>query len=360
LVSLRPGWEARALLAVLAESTGLPATGWLRIGPDRFAPMGRALGRGSPRDSAAVGAAARGAALLVVQGLDDSSDAWSRSLASHAPSVIHWPADAVGASVAGVEALAPQGGEWYAVPDLGPSPVAAELAGASLRGLPPLSWSLPIQGAPPGAVPLEVRPGGTGAPRPALVLEAAPGRRRAVVLASGFWRWAARDGAPRDAYRRLWSGTAGWLLADDPAGAVTEVRPELWVSPAGRPLRWRIPAGGPDSVRLELRGDGGAPALDSVVHAAPGAVTPPLPAGSYTYRAVWEGEPLGEGRFDVEARSEEMLPRAAVPDLPAFSPAGRQGDAGAGAPLRRTPWPYLLVLLLLSAEWVGRRRAGLR
>ncbi len=49
VVSLRPDWEPRYLLEVLAEATGLRATGYLRVGADRFAPMGRAIQRGSTR-----------------------------------------------------------------------------------------------------------------------------------------------------------------------------------------------------------------------------------------------------------------------------------------------------------------------
>ncbi|MHB1194487.1 MAG: hypothetical protein ACYC6F_15800 [Longimicrobiales bacterium] len=368
LVSFRPDWEARVLLSLLGEATGLPATGYLRVGPDRFAPMGRALQRGSPRDSAAVRAAVQGAAVLVLHGLDARSDAFSRSLARRASRVLHWPTDAAGAAAAGVAAGAPQGGEWYPVSEARPSPLAADLAGVVLRELPPLTGVLPVEGVPSRTVPLEVQLGGIGTGRPALLLDASGGARRAVVLSSGFWRWAARDGAPREAYRRLWSGVGGWLLAEDASAPAGDVRPEWWVSRVGRPVAWRIPAGVPDMVRLEILGAEGATILDTLLARATGATTPPLPAGAYRYRAAGGGGAMGEGRFDVEARSEEMLPHPAVPQLqanafPGSAGGGRAGagtEDAAGAPLRRSPWPYLLVLLLLSAEWVGRRRAGLR
>jgi hypothetical protein len=53
---------------------------------------------------------------------------------------------------------------------------------------------------------------------------------------------------------------------------------------------------------------------------------------------------------------------------PPLVPASAEGDAltaGAeverpGSPLRTRPWPYLLVIGLLCAEWIGRRRSGLR
>lgn len=367
LVTLRPDWDARALLSVLAEATGLPSSGWLRVGPNRFAPMGQALERGVPVDSPQVRAAAQGASLLVLHGLDARSDAWSRSLGRHASRVLLWPGDADGARAAGVAAAAPQGGEWYVVPVLKPSPLAADLAGVSLRDLPPLSGVLAAEDTPPGAPPLEIQAGGIGPARPALLLQAPPGRRQAVVLASGFWRWSARDGEPRETYRRLWAGVAGWLLATDPAAAM-DVRPERWVAPARTPVGWRMPSEGPDSVRLEIRAVAGEPVLDTVLERTGGALTPPLSAGTYAFRATWGEQALGEGRFDVEARSEEMLPRPAAPGpVGAPGPGAGAGGAGSqdagpsgGAPLRTSPWPYLLVLVLLSAEWVGRRRAGLR
>jgi hypothetical protein len=181
-----------------------------------------------------------------------------------------------------------------------------------------------------------------------------------VALASGFWRWNARAGAPREAYRRLWSGVAGWLLAGDPAGAAVEIRPERWVGPRGEPVTWWMPGSTPDSVRLEIFDSTGAVAVDTTLATGGDASTRPLPEGTYGYRATSENGVRGEGRFDVEARSEEMLPLAVAPRPPAAPDRGPRAAGADGRPLRTGPWLYLLVLLLLSAEWVGRRRAGLR
>jgi hypothetical protein len=360
VVSLQPDWEARALLSALGDATGLPATGYLRAGPDRFVPMGRAFQRGEPRDSSAVRLAALGASLLVLHGLDARTDAWGRSLARRASRVLLWPLDASGAQAAGIAAGPPQAGEWYASAEPRPSPLARELADAALLDLPPLSAVLPLGVAPAASAPLEVQLGGTGPAQPALVLDAAAEARRAVVLASGFWRWAAREGAPRDAYRRLWSGVAGWLLAQDPGSAASEVRPERWVWPSGERLAWWMPAAAPDTLRLEVSTAGGERVLDTVLAGSAEASTPPLPPGTYGYRASSGDRLLGEGRFDVEARSEELLARPREPSLPAASERDTGGEGAPGAPLGHGPWPYLLVLLLLCAEWVGRRRVGLR
>jgi len=62
----------------------------------------------------------------------------------------------------------------------------------------------------------------------------------------------------------------------------------------------------------------------------------------------------------VEASTGDLLPGRAVSLLdmePAADPVGAAGD---GRPLRTHPLPYLLLVILLSVEWVGRRRSGLR
>jgi hypothetical protein len=360
VVSLQPDWEPRALFGVLGEATGLPATGYLRAGPDRFVPMGRALERGAPVDSASVRAAALDAALLVLHGLDGRTDAWGRSLARRPTRVLFWPSDAAGAALARVSTGAPQAGEWYASTEVRPSALAGDLAGARLQDLPPLSGLLPLDGPTPRQAPLEAQLGGTGPGRAALLLDRSGGGRRAVALASGFWRWDARAGAPREAYRRLWSGVAGWLLAEDPAGAAVEVRPERWVGPRGEPVSWWIPGPAPDSVRLEIFDSTDAVSVDTTLATGVEGSTPPLPEGTYRYRATAGDEVRGEGRFDVEARSEEMLPLAVAPRPSPGPEHGPRAAGPGGRPLHAGPWPYLLVLLLLSAEWVGRRRAGLR
>lgn len=52
----------------------------------------------------------------------------------------------------------------------------------------------------------------------------------------------------------------------------------------------------------------------------------------------------------------ELHPRASSLRTVSISGATRGGNR----PLRSSPWPYALVVLLLCAEWVVRRRAGLR
>jgi hypothetical protein len=358
VVSLRPDWEPRALLEVLADATGLRATGYLRVGPDRFAPMGRAYQRGLPVDSIRVAAAARDAALLVVHGLDRGTDGWGRRLARRSGRTVLWPLDAQGAGAVDVRTGAPTPGEWYPVPETSASPLASELAGARWQDLPPLGPVLPLVDRRPTEPPLLLRFRGTGPGQPALLLDRTGTSRRAVVLASGFWRWTARSGEGRDAYRRLWSGVAGWLLAQDPATVAGDVRPESWVVARGDAVRWWVPGAEGDSVRLEVR-DSARVVVDTLLAAGSGRSVGPLPPATYRFSASTPDGTVAEGRFDVEARTTEMLPRPTTPE--AASPARSASMVGStGRPLRTSPWPYLLILALLSVEWVARRRAGLR
>ena len=362
LVSLRPDWEPRYLLPLLEDVTGLPALGYLRAGPDRFVPMGRAPDRAAPVDSATVRRAASAATLFVLHGLGRDADPWARALARRNGRTVLLPVDAEGALLSGIPSGEPRGGEWYASGDIPMSPIAGSLAGVTLLNLPPLTdVLLPTDPARVrGALLVQLR--GAGAPEAALQLDEREGGRVAVGLAQGFWRWAARENG-RDAYRRLWSGVAGWLLAGE--GAVPlEVRPTRWVVPRGEPVLWSVP---PDSVPRTLVVSLG----DSVVWSAPLEEQPSssnvvssgvLPPGSYGYRVDSAGGvSMGSGRFDVAAATLEMASPVLVPgSTDGGQAAGTAEVERPGSPLRTRPWPYLVVIGLLCAEWIGRRRSGLR
>lgn len=357
LISVRPDWEPRFLLPVLEEVTGLSAGGYLRAGPDRYLPVGTAVDRGEPVDSATVRRAADEAALLVVHGVGRESDAWVRAAASSAARRLLLPDDPEGAALAGLDVRGPRGGEWYVSPDVPTSPIAGALVGATLEGLPPLSRVL-VPEDPLSSVPLQLQLRGAGPPESAFALVGDGGGRAAAALASGFWRWAMREGA-RDTYRGLWSGVAGWLLADR-SMASAQPRPVQWVFGRSQPLEWRMPAdSGTFRVRVE---SGGSTVADTLLGSDGAAVLRPLPPGAYEY-VVLSGpgeDTIAEGRFDVASTTLEMLPRSAEPRLPDGSEATEQRAAPAGPPLRTTPWPYLLVIVLLCGEWIVRRRSGLR
>jgi len=356
LVSLVPDWEPRYLLPVLEEVTGLPAAGYLRAGPDRYVRLGRAVDRGAPVDSATVRRAATDAAVLVVHGIGGASDPWIGSLVARPGRRLLLPLDEAGAASVGVDVSPPREGEWYASPDVPTSPIAGALVGVTLQGLPPLS-DVMVPSDPSSQPPLQLQLRGAGAPESALHLVPRNEGRAAVVLASGFWRWAMRSEG-REPYRRVWSGVAGWLLADQEVAAA-EPRPERWVFDRGEPVAWSLPADS-GQAHLVVRSSEGT-LVDTTVTPGGRLSTGPLPPGAYAYDVTSSaGDTIGRGRFDVAGTSVEMLPEPVEPALLTQTASMGAGDAPRGTPLRTSPWPYLLVIGLLCGEWIVRRRSGLR
>ena len=360
LLSLRPDWEPRHLLPVLEEVTGLPARGYLRVAGPRYL----ALGRGD----AAAGEVAEGelrallaaAAIVVLHGVDGNAPSWVRETARSAPRLLLFPADRAGASLGGVEVAGGVEGEWYVANELPASPVAGEFIGLDLGALPPLTHLRPAL-APPGPVALRVRLAGRGTGEAALVLVADEDGRRGVGLAEGYWRWAARDGTPRRAYRALWAGVANWLFAGERLAAAGPPGPAELVVARGSPVAWRAPGLAGRTVHLRLAREG-AVVFDSAVavdSTETFSTAPPDP-GVYDFViSPADGGEEARGRLDVERYTGEMRPppvAAAVGGEAADGPARGIG----GRPLRTHPAPFLLVLAVLCGEWIGRRRQGLR
>ncbi len=356
LLSLVPDWEPRYLLPVLREVTGLPTLGYLRAGPDRFVRAGRALDRGDPVDSTTVREAMTDAALVVVHGLGGELDDWTRAVVRQPERRLLLVHDPDGAALVGLSVGPPRPGEWYVSADVPPSPIAGALSGVSLQGLPPLTDVL-VAREPEGAAPLLLQLRGAGAPVAALHLADQPSGRVAVSLASGFWRWAAREDG-REPYRRLWSGVVGWILADQAVVAAAP-RPAEWVVDRGAPVVWSIPPGVGET-RIRVSGADSV-VVDTVVTGGGRISTGSLPPGPYSFVVGGAAsDTVASGRFDVATGTNEMLPAATDPEPGPPSPSLAAGDSRAGRPLRTYPWPYLLVIALLCGEWIGRRRSGLR
>ena len=356
LLSLRPDWEPRYLLPVLAEVTGLSAAGYLRAGPDRYVRLGGASDRGAPADSVSVQRAATDAVILVVHGLGEDADPWVAALLRSPGRRLVLPADAAGAGLAGLPAVELREGEWYASPDIPTSPIAGALAGVALGGLPPLSDVLvPEVGMREPPLQLQLR--GAGSPQSAFQLIEGPEGRVAIALASGTWRWAMRENG-REPYRRLWSGLAGWLLSDQRVAA-SEARPRDWVIGRGEPVEWSLPGDTTISRIRVLQGD--SVVVDTTVVSESTLSTGVLAPDVYTYEVTGpSGDTLAAGRFDVSPVTSEMLPAPVEPGASVRTASALGSDDGLGRPLRTTPWPYLLVIILLCGEWVVRRRSGLR
>jgi hypothetical protein len=300
--------------------------------------------------------AATDAAILVVHGLGEDVDPWVAALLRSPGRRLVLPVDAAGAGLAGLPAVELREGEWYASPDIPTSPIAGALAGVVLGGLPPLSDVLvPEVGMREPPLQLQLR--GAGSPQSAFQLIERPEGRVAIALASGTWRWAMRENG-REPYRRLWSGLAGWLLSDQRVAAA-EARPRDWVIGRGEPVEWSLPGDTTTSRIRVLQGD--SVVVDTTVASGSPLSTGVLAPDVYTYEVTGpSGDTLAAGRFDVSPATSEMLPAPVEPEVSVRTASALGSDDGLGRPLRTTPWPYLLVIILLCGEWVVRRRSGLR
>lgn len=333
-VSGAPDYDARLLLAVLRGSLALPVRGYLRVAPGQW----RTEGTLAVVSEAEVRAAAARASLLVLHG-DTAALGAPRALGRGALALVATPATASSPV------------EWYAV-GAPPSPVAGALADVAWDSLPPLDvGAAPPAGEWQGVV---ARAGRQGPARPIVVGSDAV-RRTVVAGAGGFWRWQFRGGRAADAATALWGALFDWLAAG--RGDERRVVPELAAVRAGELVRWRRT--GPDSVvriTLARRGASGPARTDTLVlRFAAGARTaesPPLAPGTYDV-----GVPGGAAVLAVNA-SRELLPQR--PSVVAGAVGAGVPAAGTARRLRDSGWPFAMAALLFCAEWVMRRRQGLR
>ncbi len=330
LASTAPDFDARYMVPVLRGAVAIPTEAFYRVAPGNWRREGSlaAVSEGDVR-----GALAR-APLAILHG-DTAYFGAPRSV--------------TGGSLALVPTPAAGEGEWFVVA-APPSPLGVALSGVPWDSLPPLvvtggagglGWDGLIAAR---ARQFDRRPVITGTD---------VGRRVVIVGASGFWRWHFRGGVAADAHAALWGGIFDWLAAErpDPRGAT----PASGIIRAGEPVRWRRGAGQDSVVVARLVPRGRSALADSVVIRFPRDVltaeTPPLEAG------VWDVQlPGGNAVLEVNA-SRELLPRPAtvaagsVPGVPTVGERPRLREAG---------WAYLLLVGALCAEWLLRRRRGLR
>ena len=182
-----------------------------------------------------------------------------------------------------------------------------------------------------------------------------------VGLAAGYWRWAAREGTPRRAYRSLWAGVANWLFAGERLATAGPPGPAEPVIGRGSPVRWQAPGLAGQELGLRLVRAGETVFESTVaVDSTETFTTAPLDPGAYDFvLSPGAGGEETSGRFDVERYTGELrLP----PVVDAVSGDAAEGGAraAAGRPLRTHPAPFILVLAVLCGEWIGRRRRGLR
>ncbi len=331
VVSTAPDFDLRYMLEVLRGTTALPTRAYIQVAPGQW----RREGSLAPVGVELVRDAARRAPILALHG-DTAAFGAPMSLGDGA--------------VLLVPGASPGDLQWYAVA-APPSPLAALLSGTTWDSLPPLA----IGGAPPrGEWTGLIVQRGRQFEREAAIAGSESPRRRAVVGVTGLWRWKFRGGLSADAFSAVWGGIFDWMAAErrDARAAL----PEAAVLRAGEPVVWR--RGGADSVvelSLRRRGRVDSASTSLTLSFTDGGTTvqsPGLAAGVYDLTVAG-----GEAVLVVNA-SRELLPsRPTV----AAGPVGLAPSTTGVAPRARgAVWPFVLLVLLLCAEWLLRRRAGLR
>ena len=338
-VSTAPDLDVREALVVLRGALNVPTRAFLRVAPGVW----RVEGSLAPISEDDVKTQAGAAGMLIVHG----DTAWRPRAAVRSATgakALWVPAPPTAIARAGEVARTP---EWYAsgVPA---SPLASALAGLPLDSLPPLTLAGPAKGSIPV---LTAQLGKRGEAVPAIAARTENGVRTIVVSGSGYAGWALRGGRSAEAFGALWGAIFDWLAAG--RGDVRAARPIASLMRAGEAVAWR--RGGVDSivsVRLSRRGESGVDSLTlRFVGASFETTSPALAVGVYDVQA--EG---GASVLVVNA-SREWVPRA---------PTVRDGVLSRGALSSDAPrladagWPFVLALLVLCGEWIGRRAVGYR
>ncbi|MCC6928565.1 MAG: hypothetical protein IT359_06180 [Gemmatimonadaceae bacterium] len=344
LVSTSPDLDSRELAALLRGTVLLPTRAYFRVAPGEW------------RDDVKLQAV--------------SEDVVRRAVREAPVVVIHGDTALFGAPRAATRgALAlvapPQAtqGEWFAT-GAPISPVSTPLSGTAWDSLPPLDVSA---GVPADAEfeMLVTRRSRRLDARVAIVGWERP-RRIVVAAASGFWRWRVRGGVGSDAFTAVWGSILDWL-----AGERADVRAAFPVEAAvraGEGVQWRRGATGDSLVRAVLvrRGtgtsaqpsasgaatSGGADSIDLRFGAGANvtqAVAPP--PGVYDVRTA------GGNSLLVVNPSAELLPRRRTVQAGAMGSGATLGEAPRA---RDVSWLFAIALVALCAEWLLRRRIGLR
>jgi hypothetical protein len=330
LVSTRPDLDARFLTAVLRGAISLPTRAYFRVAPDEW----RLEGPLTPVGEDEVRRAVRNAPLLVLHG-DTAHFGVPRSASSGALALVPNVRDTLG--------------EWYPVAAPA-SPISSALSGIAWDSLPPIVAARVVpRGEWEGLLVARARQ----FDRRSVISGIERPRRVVTVAAAGFWRWRFRGGRSADAYDALWGSIFDWLAAQrvDARAAV----PADAIVREGDQVRWLRGTDSDSTVVVRLQRRGAPPRTDSVMlhFGATGTVaeSDPLAAGVYD---VTVG---GGGALLVVNGARELLPRA--PTVQSGS-VGEAAVAGERPRLRDSGWPLLVALAALCAEWLLRRRGGLR
>lgn len=361
-ITAQPDWEPRTLVPLMAEVSALPTTAWLRL------PEGEWLQMGTRERLADQGLADRLAAarLVVVQGpLLGLPERVARAALAARRRLV-FVADSADGEALGLRLQRLPDAEWY--PDLSsPSALGSTLSDLDLATIPPLqdAWGA-VTGPDDMLQGLRAAPPG-GQAQPVLLLHDEGLERRTVLaLASDFWRWGTRTGDVKEAYRRLFAGSVGWLLQLPQRPGEGVLGPRMRVSQASSAVPWRGDGSVNGPVEVSWVDEQGVQVsrVDTLIFDEAGlAQTPGLPAGIWAWQArvlsATDSARTWRGRLPVDEADDELRwPRDTL--LLRGVEAHQARLASARPPLRTAPWPWLLVMVLLAAEWIVRRRIGLR
>jgi hypothetical protein len=334
LVAAPGDWDSRFLYRTLKEVAQLPVRGFVRLEADRW----RSMADLRLVSAAEVRRAARSADLLILKG---AADALAEG--STARGIWRWPSGEGNGPP-------PIPGDWYLAGDES-SPVGGAFLGQPVDSFPPAQQVTPIDAAAGDWVGLTAQLGRRGVPRPVLLGRVDGRVRRITTLADGLWRWEFRGGSSEQSYRALVASAASWLLAgtDTTMGVA---RPVRRVVQQGRPLvfEWTGPGVASATALTWSTPDGTRP--DTLRFDGAGRATVWLAPGTYRYRF---GGGAG-GMVAVEEYSDELLPHAVTlrPRNGVVRPPGGRTVA------RDWLWLFGLAILAFAAEWLARRRLGLR
>jgi hypothetical protein len=327
VLAVLPDFDARALYRSLVDVANVPVRGFVQLQAGSW----RRMEDLSPVTSEVVANAARHADLLAVRGDPGPWKAAGRAR-------LFWlPAD--------------QPGDWY-VGGANNSPIADAFAGVDADSLPPFVAIHPIAvDSTGGWIGATARRSRRGTPIPVIGGREDHDSRTVTIAADGLYRWSLRGGVADQAWRTMVSEMVSWLLAA-PESDSARARPIDPVTERGRAVRFRwIGRGAPLPLAIALTGPRGASG-DTLRFDAAGDATLPLDVGRYRY-TLGGG---GAGTFAVEPYADELVPS---PVTLRSRPASLR-PGGPGRPLRDLVWLFAVAIAGFGAEWMLRRRMGLR